>query len=78
MRVFIGFYTLVNVESKSHLTSTLQFFLEAFFNCYLAAPQPSLGHCQGSSLTDPMLILAQLAAVSERSIYFNIVYLGQP
>ena len=26
------------------------------FNCYLAAQQPTLGHCQGDSLTNPMLI----------------------
>ena len=30
--------------------------LSAFFNCYLAAPQPTLGHYQGGSLTHPMLI----------------------
>ena len=29
-----------------------------FFNCYLAAPWPTLGHSQGDSLTDPMLIIA--------------------
>ena len=27
-----------------------------FFNCYLAAPWPSLGHSQGDSLTKPILI----------------------
>ena len=29
-----------------------------FFNCYLAAPRPILGHSQGDSLTNPMLITA--------------------
>ena len=29
-----------------------------FFNCYLAAPQPTLGHSQGDSLPNPMLITA--------------------
>ena len=28
------------------------------FNCYLAAPWPTLGHCQGGSLTNPILITA--------------------
>ena len=29
-----------------------------FFNCYLAGPRPTLGHFQGESLTNPMLINA--------------------
>ena len=29
-----------------------------FFNCYLAAPRPTLGHYWGDSLTYPMLITA--------------------
>ena len=28
------------------------------FNCYLAAPRPTLGHYRGDSLTHPMLITA--------------------
>ena len=28
------------------------------FNCYLADPRPTLGHSQGDSLTNPMLIAA--------------------
>ena len=28
----------------------------SFFNCYLAAPRPTLGHCRGGSLTNQMLI----------------------
>ena len=31
-----------------------------FFNCYLAAQQPTLGHYRGGSLTQPMLIIAFL------------------
>ena len=27
-----------------------------FFNCYLAVPRPTLGHSQGDSLTNPLLI----------------------
>ena len=30
--------------------------LYIFFYCYLAVPQPTLGHSQGDSLTNPMLI----------------------
>ena len=30
--------------------------LKIFFNCYLAAPRPTLGYCWGGSLTQPMLI----------------------
>ena len=29
-----------------------------FFNCYLAVPWPTLGHSQGDSLPNPMLIIA--------------------
>ena len=29
-----------------------------FFNCYLAVPRPTLGHSQGDSLTNLMLITA--------------------
>ena len=31
-----------------------------FFNCYLAVPQPTLGHSQGDSLTNLMLITASV------------------
>ena len=36
------------------------FFLDFFFffNCYLAVPRPTLGHSQGDSLINPMLITA--------------------
>ena len=35
----------------------MQWF-EFVLNCYLAAPQPTLGHYRGSCLTNPMLITA--------------------
>ena len=41
-----------------------------FFNCYLAAPRPTLGHSQGGSLTNPMLITAFLKLVS--AIFYQI------
>ena len=43
------------------------FFFFFFFNCYLADPQPFLGHSQGDSLTNPMLITAFLANLTRRS-----------
>ena len=40
-------------------------FLESvFLICYLAAPRPTLGHCQGDSLTNPMLITVFLILIS--------------
>ena len=33
-------------------------FFQIFFYCYLAVPLPTLGHSQGNSLTNPMLITA--------------------
>ena len=33
-------------------------YLTGFFNWYLAAPRPTLGHYRGDSLTHPMLIIA--------------------
>ena len=34
------------------------FWSHNFFNCYLAAPRPTLGHSQGDSLTNSMLFTA--------------------
>ena len=34
----------------------LNWMFSAFFNDYLAAPQPTLGHCRGGNLPSPMLI----------------------
>ena len=44
-------HELINKEAKN---STTSFFF--VFNCYLAAPRPTLDHSQGDSLTIPMLI----------------------
>ena len=33
-------------------------FFAFLFNCYLAAARPTLGHSQGDSFTNPMLITA--------------------
>ena len=40
------------------LSVTKQYLPYIFFNCYLAAPRPTLGHYRGDSLTHPMLITA--------------------
>ena len=58
--------SLPQVNFFSHLHSDFQFFtihnsklvFLFFFNCYLAAPRPTLGHYRGDSLTHPMLITA--------------------
>ena len=44
-----------NKQIKEYKRSLQEFF---FFNCYLADPRPTLGHSQGDSLTNPMLIAA--------------------
>ena len=47
--------------AKMHLlTADFYLTLQFFFNCFLAAPQQTLGHYQGSSLTHTMLITAFL------------------
>ena len=46
--IWIGKSVLVKVCNKGHI----------FFNCQLAAPRPTLGHCRGGSLINPMLITA--------------------
>ena len=43
------------VEKGNHCVEMMIFF---FFNCYLAVPRPTLGHSQGDSLTNLMLITA--------------------
>ena len=56
--------SLPQVNFFSHLHSDFQFFtihnsklvFLFFFNCYLAAPWPTLGHYRGDSLTHLMLI----------------------
>ena len=44
-------FGLETFESKCQIFSF-------FFNCYLAAPRPTLGNPQDGSLTNPMLITA--------------------
>ena len=39
-------------------TCSCSLALGDFFICYLAGPQSTLGHCQGYSQTNPMLIIA--------------------
>ena len=46
---------VVPLSSQSKKKMLLEF---VFFNCYLAVPQPTLGHSQGDSFTNPMLIAA--------------------
>ena len=48
------------------LSNTVFFVL--FFNCYLAIPQPTLGHSQGDSLTNLMLITAFCTYLTQRSL----------
>ena len=43
---------------QSPFSSLCSFWFHFFFNCYLAAPRPNLGHYRGDSLTHPMLITA--------------------
>ena len=40
------------------MSKTIGLLRNFFFNCYLAAPLPTLGHSQGDSLTNLMLITA--------------------
>ena len=40
-------------------------FFQFFFYCYLADPLPTLGHSQGNSLTNPMLITAFVQVQTE-------------
>ena len=60
-----GFGLIVDIEMllggcQQNVLGQLSRFwpLRFFFNCYLAVRQPSLGHSQGDSLTNPMLIPA--------------------
>ena len=46
-----------NKQTQSNTKFSIFFFF-FFFNCYLADPRPTLGHSQGDSLTNPMLIAA--------------------
>ena len=50
-----NFYIL-NTDVTQIFTDHILFFF--FFNCYLAAPWPTLCHYRGDNLTHPMLITA--------------------
>ena len=51
---------------KTELSCMLWIFF--FFNCYLAVPRPTLGHSQGDSLTNSMLITAFCTYSTQRSL----------
>ena len=57
-------YHLSSYSSTIHYTNHLHpiaaVLLVVFFNCYLAAPWPTLGHYRGVSLTHLMLITGVL------------------
>ena len=46
---------LNSYKCKTNLNTNLS---TIFFNCFLAAIRPTLGHSQGDSFTNPMLITA--------------------
>ena len=46
--------------SMCHVLTNCIYVKFYFFNCYLAAPRPTLGHFWGDNLTHPMLITAFL------------------
>ena len=48
------------VQNLKNSYSRSRGFFYFFFNCYLAAPRPTLGHYRGGSLTHPMLITCVL------------------
>ena len=48
------------VQNLKNSYSRSRGFFSFFFNCYLAAPRPTLGHYRGGSLTHPMLITCVL------------------
>ena len=57
--VFLSVNCVASIKSIAiACLNTFQSFLLLFFNCYLAVPWPTLGHSQGHSLTNLMLITA--------------------
>ena len=54
--IYNFFRSFERTSLSQNLIFSLTFFF--FFNCYLAIPQPILGHSQGDSLTSLMLITA--------------------
>ena len=53
-----NFLFVLNLKKEMAKLKLMSFFF--FFNCYLAAPRPTLGHYRGDSLTHPILITAFL------------------
>ena len=51
--------------------SSLFFF--SFFNCYFGVPQPTLGHSEGDSLTNAMLITAFVQVQPEGFYYCDVI-----
>ena len=51
---FQNIYLIRKYKNRYFKEKTITFF----FNCYLAVPRPHLGHSEGDSLTNPMLITA--------------------
>ena len=47
----------------------ITFQLQGFLKCYLAAPQPTFGHSQENSVTNPTLInVLFLSTLTQRSL----------
>ena len=46
------------LELSMFINASLPLLIKFFFNCYLAAPWPLLGHSQGDSFTNLILITA--------------------
>ena len=58
MNRFTEKFKSVKFWRKNDLFTTFWVYYEIFlnfFNCYLAGPRPTLSHCQGGSLINPML-----------------------
>ena len=56
-------YLLADVFSNFH---NVFYNLGALFIGYLAAPRPTLEHCRGGSVTNPMLIAAFVTSLTRR------------
>ena len=49
---------LLRRSQENMFLGKVSYVCNSFFNFFLAAPRPTLGHCRGDSLTHPMLITA--------------------
>ena len=56
----VFFLLMLKTISMCHVLTNCIYVKFYFFNCYLAAPRPTLGHFWGDNLTHPMLITAFL------------------